>query len=68
MDDDGSCDSDSLSAVVDPETVNLQSSGDTEDVTVTVDLPNGASTSADSHCFILRAVVTQDQQNPSGGA
>ncbi len=68
MDDDGSCDSDSLSAVVEPETVNLQSSGDTEDVTVTVDLPNGARTSADSHCFILRAVVTQDQQNPSGGA
>ncbi|MBA45116.1 MAG: hypothetical protein CMB31_00825 [Euryarchaeota archaeon] len=68
MDDDGSCDSDDLSATVEPETVNLQSSGDTEDVTVTVDLPNGASTSADSHCFILRAVVTQDQQNPSGGA
>ena len=68
MDDDGSCDSDSLSAVVEPETVNLQGEGDTEDVTVTVDLPNGASTSADSHCFILKAVVTQDQQNPSGGA
>ena len=68
MDDDGSCNSKGLSAVVEPETVNLPSSGDTEEVIVTVDLPNGASTSAESYCFILKAVVTQDQQNPSGGA
>ena len=68
MDSDGSCDSDVLEANVDPESVNLASSGDTEDVMVTVNLPDGASTSADSHCFILNAVVTQDQQNPSGGA
>ena len=68
MDSDGSCDSSELNAEVSPESVNLASSGDTEDVTVTVNLPDGASTSADSHCFILNAVVTQDQQNPSGGA
>ena len=68
MDSDSSCDSDVLNADVEPEQVNLAASGDTEEVTVTVNLPDGASTSADSHCFILRAVVTQDQQNPSGGA
>ena len=67
MDEDSSCDSDELSATVDPSTVTLQSEGDTEDVIVTVSIPGGSSTGAGSHCFILRAEVTNDQ-NPSGRA
>ena len=55
MDEDSSCDSDELSATVDPSTVTLQSEGDTEDVIVTVSIPGGASTGAGYHCVILRA-------------
>ena len=67
LDEDSSCDSDELSATVDPAQVTLQAEGDTEDVQVTVPIPGGSSTEAGSHCFILRAEVTNDQ-NPSGGA
>ncbi len=67
MDGDSSCDSDDLSATVDPAQVTLQAEGDTEDVTVSVSIPMGSATSAGSHCFILRAEVTNDQ-NPSGRA
>ena len=46
------CESDDLTAEVDPSVVQLDS-GDTETVEVTVDVPDGSSTEAGEHCFLL---------------
>tara|TARA_Y100001970_G_scaffold53658_1_gene67941 strand:+ start:16298 stop:18943 length:2646 start_codon:yes stop_codon:yes gene_type:complete len=53
------CESDDLTAEVDPTLVQLES-GDTETVEVTVDIPDGSSTEAGSHCFLLLATVSND--------
>tara|TARA_B100000902_G_scaffold53463_1_gene60239 strand:- start:24774 stop:27470 length:2697 start_codon:yes stop_codon:yes gene_type:complete len=53
------CESDDLTAEVDPTLVQLES-GDTETVEVTVDIPDGSSTEAGSHCFLLVATVSND--------
>jgi uncharacterized membrane protein len=53
------CDSDGLDATVDPQTMNLNS-GDSEEATVTVNLPDGSSTESGDHCFTLEATVTSD--------
>ena len=57
---DGDCDSDGLSANSDKQTTGNLGSGDTEEVEITVDVPDEGATEADSHCFIVRATVTQD--------
>ena len=59
MNSDNDCESDDLSAEVDPAVVQLDS-GDTETVEVTVDVPDGSSTEAGQHCFLLLATVTND--------
>ncbi len=56
---DNDCESDDLSASVDPAVVQLES-GDKETVEVTVEVPDGSSTEAGQHCFLLRAEVTND--------
>ncbi|MFQ3343992.1 MAG: putative membrane protein [Candidatus Thalassarchaeaceae archaeon] len=57
---DGDCDSDGLSATSDKQTTGNLGSGDTEQVEITVDIPDEGATEADSHCFIIKATVTQD--------
>jgi uncharacterized membrane protein len=57
---DGDCESDGLSASSDKQTTGNLGSGDTEEVEITVDIPDEGATEADSHCFIVRATVTQD--------
>ena len=57
---DGDCDSDGLTANSDKQTTSNLGSGDTEEVEITVDVPDEGATEADSHCFIIRATVTQD--------
>lgn len=61
--DSSSCRSD-LSSDIDPVTMTLQSDED-DDATVTIAVPDGEQTEAGSHCFIVRATVTNDpnQQN-----
>ncbi len=56
---DSDCESDELSATVDPSVLQLEPEAQ-EEVTVTVDMPNGGETDAGSHCFILKATVTND--------
>ena len=56
---DDDCESDDLTAEVDPAVVQLDSE-DTETVEVTVDVPDGSSTEAGEHCFLLIATVTND--------
>ena len=60
------CDSDGLDATVDPQTMTLNS-GESEEATVTVDLPAGSSTESGNHCFILEATMTSDP-NPTDQA
>ncbi len=57
---DGDCDSDGLTASSDKQTTGNLGSGDTEEVEITVDIPDEGATEADTHCFIVRATVTQD--------
>ena len=59
MNSDNDCESDDLTAEVDPAVVQLDS-GDTETVEVTVEVPDGSSTEAGQHCFILTGSVTND--------
>ena len=59
MTSDSDCESDDLTATVDPAILQLEPE-DQESVTVTIDMPNGAETEAGSHCFILKATVTND--------
>ena len=59
MTSDSDCESDTLDATVDPQVLQLEPE-DTETVEVTVDIPDGSSTEAGEHCFILRATVTND--------
>ena len=59
MTSDSDCESDELSATVDPEVLQLEPE-DQQEVTVTIDMPNGGETDAGSHCFILKATVTND--------
>ena len=59
MTSDNDCESDDLDASVSPATVQLDS-GDSTTVDVTVDLPDGSSTEAGIHCFIIKATVTND--------
>ena len=59
MTSDSDCESDELSATVDPSVLQLEPE-DQQEVTVTIDMPNGAETDAGSHCFILKATVTND--------
>ena len=56
---DNDCESDELDATVSPATVQLDSEESTT-VDVTVDLPDGSSTEAGIHCFIIKAVVSND--------
>ena len=56
---DSDCESDTLDATVDPQVLQLDPE-DKETVEVTVDVPDGSSTEAGDHCFILRATVTND--------
>ena len=56
---DSDCESDTLDATVDPQVLQLEPE-DTETVEVTVDIPDGSSTEAGDHCFILKATVTND--------
>ena len=56
MTSDSDCESEDLSATVDPSVLQLEPEGQ-EEVTVTIDMPNGAETDAGSHCFILKATV-----------
>jgi uncharacterized membrane protein len=56
---DNDCESDDLDATVSPATVQLDSEESTT-VDVTVDLPDGSSTEAGIHCFIIKAVVSND--------
>ena len=64
VENDSGCDSDddSVSASVDPATVNLNS-GDNEDVDFQITLDDESETDAGEHCFILRATVTNDPTN-----
>ena len=50
MTSDSDCESDGCSATVDASVLNL--SQRMLEVTVTIDMPNGAETDAGSHCFI----------------
>ena len=59
MTSDSDCESDELSATVDPSVLQLEPESQ-EEVTVTIDMPNGGETDAGSHCFILKATVTND--------
>ena len=59
MTSDSDCESDTLDATVDPQVLQLEPE-DTETVEVTVDIPDGSSTEAGDHCFILKATVTND--------
>ena len=59
MTSDSDCESDDLSATVDPSVLQLEPESQQE-VTVTIDMPNGGETDAGSHCFILKATVTND--------
>ena len=59
MTSDSDCESDDLSATVDPSVLQLEPESQDE-VTVTIDMPNGGETDAGSHCFILKATVTND--------
>ena len=59
MTSDNDCESDDLDASVNPTTVQLES-GDSTTVDVTVDLPDGSSTEAGIHCFIIKATVSND--------
>lgn len=59
MTSDSDCESDDLSATVDPSVLQLEPESQ-EEVTVTIDMPNGGETDAGSHCFILKATVTND--------
>ena len=56
---DSDCESDTLDATVDPQVLQLEPE-DKETVEVTVEVPDGSSTEAGDHCFILRATVTND--------
>jgi uncharacterized membrane protein len=56
---DNDCESDDLDATVSPATVQLDSEESTT-VDVTVDLPDGSSTEAGIHCFIIKATVSND--------
>jgi len=56
---DNDCESDELDATVSPATVQLDSEESTT-VDVTVDLPDGSSTEAGIHCFIIKATVSND--------
>ena len=56
---DNDCESDDLDATVSPATVQLDSEESTT-VDVTVDLPDGSSTEAGIHCFIIKAIVSND--------
>ena len=56
---DSDCESDDLDASVNPTTVQLDSEESTT-VDVTVDLPDGSSTEAGIHCFIIKATVSND--------
>ena len=55
-------DDETVSASVDPATVNLNS-GDNEDVDFQITLDDESETEAGEHCFILRATVTNDPTN-----
>jgi len=59
MTSDSDCESDTLDATVDPQVLQLDPE-DKETVEVTVDVPDGSSTEAGDHCFILKATVTND--------
>jgi hypothetical protein len=57
---DSDCDSDGLSATSDKQTTQNLGEGDTEEVEITVDIPDEGATEADSHCFIIKATAAQD--------
>ena len=57
---DSDCDSDGLSATSDKQTTQSLGEGDTEEVEITVDIPDEGATEADSHCFIIKATAAQD--------
>ncbi len=59
MTSDNDCESDELTATVDPALINLDS-GDKETVEVTIEVPDGQSTEAGEHCFLIVATVTND--------
>lgn len=59
MIDAAACNSDGLSATIEPTTMQL--TADEEDIaTVSVSVPDGEQTEAGSHCFIARGTVTSD--------
>ena len=59
MTDAAACNSDGLSATIEPTTMQL--TADEEDIaTVSVSVPDGEQTEAGSHCFIARGTVTSD--------
>jgi uncharacterized membrane protein len=59
LDSESVCRSSELSGTLDPEQVNV-AAGDTETVTMTVNLQRGSQTDAGDHCFIVRAIVSND--------
>ena len=59
MTSDSDCESDTLDATVDPQVLQLEPE-ENEQVEVTVEVPDGRSTEAGNHCFILKATVTND--------
>ena len=56
---DSACDSDSLTAEIDPTTMTL-AQDEEKDATVSISVPNGDQTEAGQHCFITHATVTND--------
>jgi len=62
----GTCDPEGLDPAVEPATMTLNS-GDSDTAIVTVSLPDGSSTEAGDHCFVLEATVTNDP-NPANQA
>lgn len=66
MTDSAQCESDGLSATIEPAQVQL-AADEEEDVTVSVAVPDGEQTEAGSHCFIAHATVSTDP-NPQDKA
>ncbi len=64
MTDSSSCRSDGLNPSIDPTQMTLNSDEDDE-ATVTIPVPDGEQTEAGSHCFIVRATVTNDPNQQS---
>jgi len=64
MTDSSSCRSDGLNPDIDPTQMTLNSEEDDE-ATVSIPVPDGEQTEAGSHCFIVRATVTNDPNQQS---